>query len=209
MSRFVVEVATGSGFVVPDEVAVMGTNDDPLVCESTNPHISCVVQPSEQIGFESAKRLDLLMHGGTPPDNEKLFPPLKIAVRRSTDVLAIEDEDVRAALRFMQNHAHEPIDIHAVSVEVAISRRTLEKKFEKLVGRSPALELRRLRLELAKKLLAETSEPITNVCFSSGFNSRQTFSNIFRQQNGMTPSQYRRQFQVQQFTQEHLGSLSG
>ncbi len=197
MARFVVEMAGSLGLLVPDHVAVIGVNDDPLICESTNPHISAVIQPSEKIGLEAARRLDQLMHGKSTHERDIFLPPLGIAARRSTDMLAIEDEDVRKALRFLREHAHEPIDVADVAFDVAVSRRTLETKFRKLVGRTPALELRRIRLELSKRLLAETSEPITNVCFSSGFNSRQTFSNLFRLENGLTPSEYRKQFQTQ------------
>jgi LacI family transcriptional regulator len=197
MARFVVEVAKSRGYLVPDQIAVIGVNDDPLICESTNPHISAVIQPSEQIGFEAARRLDLLMHGNRPEELNALLPPLGIAARRSTDMLAVDDQDIRAALRFLREHAHEPIDVKDVAGKVAVSRRTLETKFRKLVGRTPALELRRVRLELAKRLLVETNDPVTSIVFASGFNSRQVFSSLFRRETGMTPSEYRRQFQVE------------
>ncbi len=194
MARFAVEVATSRGFLVPDQIAVIGVNDDPLVCESTNPHISAVVQPSEQIGLIAARRLDQLMRGESKHEKDVFLPPLGIAARRSTDMLAVEDEDVRKALRFLREHAHEPIDVADVAVEVAVSRRTLETKFRKMVGRTPALELRRVRLELAKKLLVETRDPVTNIVFAAGFNSRQVFSSLFRRETGMTPTEFRRQF---------------
>jgi LacI family transcriptional regulator len=197
IARFVVEVANSRGFQVPDQIAVIGVNDDPLVCESTNPHISAVIQPSEQIGYEAARQLDLLMRGESINEKNVFLPPLGIAARRSTDMLAVEDEDVREALRFLREHAHEPIDVADVAFKVAISRRTLETKFQKLVGRTPALELRRVRLELAKRLLVDTRDPVTNIVFAAGFNSRQVFSTLFRRETGMTPTEYRRQFHVE------------
>ena len=194
LARTVVDVARDCGLDVPDDVAVIGVNDDPLVCDATKPRLSAVVQPSEQIGFEAAQRLDQLMRGQGVASRQVFYPPLGVAARRSTDVLAIDDEDVRAALRFIQDHAHDPIEVADILKNVAVSRRTLETKFRKLLGRTPALELRRVRIEQAKKLLVETTEPITSVVFTAGFNSRQVFSNLFRREVGMTPSAYRRLF---------------
>lgn len=196
MARFVVEVATSRGYLVPDDIAIIGVNDDPIVCESTMPHISAVRQPSEQIGYIASRQLDLLMRGESGKGESIFIPTLGIAARRSTDMMAVDDDDVRAALRYLREHAQYPIEISDVAYKVAVSRRTLETKFRKLVGRTPAMELRRVRLELAKRLLAETNDPVTSVVFAAGFNSRQVFSNIFRREFGMTPSQYRKQFQI-------------
>lgn len=196
LARFVVEEAHNCGFDVPDQVAAIGVNDDPLVCESTNPHLSAVVQPSERIGLEAAKQLDAMLRGQLSPPLNILLPPLGIVGRRSTDMLAIDDELVRTAMRFIRDHCHEPIDIVDVTRASGGSRRSLETKFQKEIGRTPATELRRVRIELAKKLLAETTESVTSVVFASGFNSRQAFSNLFRRETGLTPTEYRRQFQT-------------
>lgn len=197
LARTVVEVAQECGFEVPDDIAVIGVNDDPLICESTVPHLSAVVQPAEQIGYEAAVRLDAAMSGRQVEPCATLLPPLGIAARQSTDTLAVEDEDVREALKFIREHAHQPIEVKDITDHVAVSRRTLETKFRTTVGRTPALELRRVRLELAKKLLAETNDPITSVVFASGFNSRQVFSSMFRRATGLTPSQYRRNLHIE------------
>lgn len=194
LARTVVEVATGCGLEVPDRVAVIGVNDDPLICESTVPHLSAVIQPAEQIGYQAAVRLNALMLGEKLDPRDCFLPPTGISVRQSTDMLAIEDEDVREAMKFIREHAHEAIDVEDVLRHVAVSRRTLESKFRSSIQRTPALELRRVRLELAKRLLAETNDPITNIVFASGFNSRQVFSSLFRKETGVTPSEYRRQF---------------
>ncbi|QDU56987.1 AraC family transcriptional regulator [Aeoliella mucimassa] len=196
LSRLVAEVALESGFEVPDEIAVMGVNDDPLICESTVPHLSAVVQPAERIGYEAALRLDAAMSGRPVESMVTFFPPVGVAVRQSTDVLAVDDEDVREALKYIRENAHLPIEVSDISEHIAISRRTLETRFRTMVGRTPALELRRVRLELAKKLLAETTDSITSVVFACGFNSRQVFSSLFRKEVGVTPSEYRHQFQM-------------
>ena len=194
LARFVSDVAHKTGFVVPDDVAVLGVNDDPIVCESTKPPLSAVAQPSEQIGVEAAKCLDLLMRGKVKTPPQVLLPPMGTVARRSTDVMAIEDEDVRTAMRYIHDNASQPIEVSDVASNVAVSRRTLETKFKRILGRTPSHELRQARMELAKKLLMDSDQPITKIAFAAGFNSRQVFSNMFRKETGMTASAYRRQF---------------
>jgi LacI family transcriptional regulator len=194
-ARIVSDVAQECGLDVPDQVAVLGVNDDPLVCESTNPHLSAVVQPSEQIGLEAARRLDALMSGAERKPTTTYLPPQGIAARQSTDTLAIADVAVRSALRFIRAHAAEPIEVADVIEAAGVSRRTLETRFRRLLGRTPAFELRRVRMQLAKRLLAETNEPITNIVYASGFNSRQVFCALFRKETGASPTAYRRRFQ--------------
>ena len=196
LARMVVELAIESGFEVPDDIAILGVTDDPLICESTVPHLSAVIQPTEQIGYQAAIRLNSLMLDESPESREVLLMPLGIAARQSTDMLAVQDEDVREALKFIRMYASEPIEVADVVAHVAVSRRTLETKFGIHIGRTPALELRRVRLELAKKLLAETNDPITNIVFATGFNSRQVFSSLFHRATGVTPSEYRRSFRI-------------
>ncbi|MCA9240543.1 MAG: substrate-binding domain-containing protein [Planctomycetales bacterium] len=196
LARLVVEVALECGFHVPDDVAVLGVNDDPLICESTVPHLSAVVQPAEKIGYRAAVRLDALMSGSALNTTPEFLLPVGVAGRESTNLLAVADDDIRSALRFIREHAQDPIEVAEIAEHVAISRRTLETKFRATLGRTPALELRRVRIELAKKLLAETSDPITNIVFAAGFNSRQVFSSLFRRVTGMTPSEYRRNHRI-------------
>lgn len=194
LARFVSDVAKRTGFAVPDDVAVIGVNDDPIVCESTKPPLSAVTQPSEQIGVEAANLLDQLMKGKKVKQRQTLLQPMGVIARRSTDVLAVEDEDLRAAMRYIREHADQPIEVIDVANNVAVSRRTLETKFKRILGRTPSLELRRARMELAKKLLMDSDQPITKIAFAAGFNSRQVFSNLFRRETGMTASAYRRRF---------------
>jgi len=194
LARYVSDVAQKIGFVVPDDVAVLGVNDDPIVCESTKPPLSAVAQPSEQIGVEAAKCLDLLMRRKVKRPPTILLPAMGTVARRSTDVMAIEDEDVRIAMRYIRENADQPIEVSDVASNVAVSRRTLETKFKRILGRTPSLELRQARMELAKKLLMDSDQPITQIAFAAGFNSRQVFSNMFRKETGMTASAFRRRF---------------
>ena len=136
------------------------------------------------------------MQGNEIEPRHLLLPPKGIVARRSTDMLAVDDPAVAVALRFIRENARMPIEVVDVAEQANLSRRSLETKFTKMIGRSPALEIRRVRIEQAKRPLAETTDPITNVVFAAGFNSRQVFSNVFHRETGMTPTAYRRQFQM-------------
>lgn len=197
LARAVIEAATRAGYLVPDQIAVIGVNEDPLVCESTDPPLSAVAQASEKIGLEAARRLDRLMRGESVEPRHVTLPPRAIVARRSTDMLAVDDPTVAAVLRFIRENAQEPIEVADVVETVDLSRRTLETKFLAATGRTLAVELRRVRVERAKRLLTETNDPITNIVFACGFNSRQVFCNIFRRETGMTPSEFRGQFKLE------------
>jgi len=199
IARSILEIAQNEGFLVPDEIAVLGVNDDPLVCESTSPPLSAVMQASEKIGLEAAHLLDRLMRGEEKKPREIRLPPVGVLARRSTDMLAVEDQLVATAICFIREHAHLPIEVVDIVEKADVSRRTLENRFVKAIGRTPGAEIRRIRLERAKRLLTETSDPITNIVYAAGFNSRQVFSSVFRCETGMTPSAYRNQFAIDVF----------
>jgi LacI family transcriptional regulator len=168
LARLVLQTAQGCGLLVPDEVAVIGVNDDPLVCESTNPALSAVVQASEKIGFEAAMRLESLMRGKAVTPTHTFVPPLGIAARRSTDMLAVNDEDVVGALRFIRDRAHEPIDVSDVAEHICVSRRSLETKMQKAIGRTPALELQRVRLKNADLSVPADYRSIIAIALAAG-----------------------------------------
>jgi LacI family transcriptional regulator len=121
-----------------------------------------------------------------------LLPPTRVVVRHSTDILAIEDEMVRDALRMIRNHATEGIRVLDVVRELAVARRALEQRFVRLIGRTPAAEIRRVRIEEAKRLLVETDRSIADIGRATGFGHQDLFSRVFRSGVGETPSQFRR-----------------
>ncbi len=131
------------------------------------------------------------MRGERPPEKPILIQPQGIVAHQSTDILAVEDEDLAAAIQFIRDHANEPIEIADVLREVAVSRRHLERAFEKVLGRSPAVEIRRRHIEQAKRLLTETDMQIPDVAESAGFRSATYFSYIFHREVGLSPLKYR------------------
>ena len=193
--RQLVEICNMSGIRVPDEVAILAGDTDDLMCEVCSPPLSSVALAGRKIGFEAAALLDHLMHGQTPKQKSYKVPPEGVISRQSTDILAIDNEAVVRALRFIQNHAFQGIVVKDILREVPVSRRSLEIQFKHYLGRSPAEEIRRVRLEKGQELLARTDNSIGEIAVTCGFANSTRFGVAFRQRFGMTPLAYRKQLQ--------------
>jgi LacI family transcriptional regulator len=187
------EVCRRLGLRVPEEIALLGVDDDDLECEMTRPRLSSVIVPAERIGFEAAALLDRLISGERPATAQILVTPPGVATRRSTEVLAIDDRNVAAAVRFIREHAHVPLRVADVLKEVVVGRRTLERKCHTALGWGVGEEIRRAHLDLARRLLVRTSLPMKVVAERSGFTDFRHMAGVFRQEVGMAPTTYRRQ----------------
>jgi LacI family transcriptional regulator len=180
------------GLRVPDDVAIVGVDDDELLCELAHPPLSSVAVPAERVGYEAAALLDGLLQGRTAPRQPVLLMPIGVVRRQSSDVLAIADADVAAALRFIRSPAARSITVADVLAAVPVSRRGLERRFRRLLGRGIWAEIRRVRLDRARTLLAGSDLPISRVATHAGFSDGKQLSVVFRQETGLTPTQYRR-----------------
>ena len=161
--RQVLEACRLISVAVPEEVAVVGVDNEEVVCELSDPPLSSVVPNTLRVGYEAASLLAAMMAGGRVRPKRTLVEPLGVVTRRSTDVLAIEDRQVAAAARFIREHACESIHIDDVLRAVAMSRSTLERRYQKILGHSPKHDLLRFRIERAKQLLAETDFPVASI----------------------------------------------
>lgn len=188
------ETCRAEGLHVPEDVAIVGMGNDDLVCEIARPSLSSVEVPTERIGYEAAALLDRLMEGLAPPRWPILIPPMGIVARQSSDLVAIEDADVVAALRLIRGRDHVPTRVQDILREVPVSRRSLERKFRKVLNRGISQEIRRVHLERAKSLLAGTDLAMSAIAESAGFLDGRHLSIIFRQETGLTPTAYRTQF---------------
>jgi len=191
LGRQLIESCHQTGLRVPEDVAIVGGDYDELLCETCTPSLSGVAVPSEQVGHEAALQLDRLIRGEPPPAEPIHIEPHGVIARQSTDLLAIEDDDLARAIRFIRDHASEPIEVKDVLREVAISRRRLERGFQKVLGRSPSAEIRRQRVERARRLLTDTDLPIPDVAETSGFGSSTYFAYLFKRETGSSPLKYR------------------
>jgi LacI family transcriptional regulator len=180
------------GLLVPEQVAVMGGDEDSLLCETCNPPLSGVALTSERIGYEAAALLDRLLQGKPSPQEPILIEPTRVVVRQSTDTLAIDDEDLARAIAFIRVRAATPLQVSDVLRAVPVSRSWLERRFQEALGRSPAEEIRRVRLERARQLLADTDMSVPQIAAASGFGSREYLAYAFKQATGLTPREFRK-----------------
>lgn len=178
---------------VPDEVAVLGVDNDEMLCELSDPPMSSVEPNTEKIGYEAARLLERMMGGQAPRTTLQTIQPLGVVTRLSTDVLAIRDRQIAAALRFIRDHATSSIGVSDVLRHVSVSRSTLERRFSELLQRSPKEEIIRQRLHRVRQLLLETDYTLARVAELSGFSHHEYMSTLFRQKVGCTPGQFRKQ----------------
>ncbi|QDT55897.1 Xylose operon regulatory protein [Caulifigura coniformis] len=178
---------------VPEDVSILGVDNDELYCSVSDPSLSSVIVPAEAVGVEAVNQVErLIRERRTTLEHDILLPPIGIATRRSTDFLAIEDADVLAALNFIRDNLHRPIQVPDVLRAVSISRRSLERKVWDAVGITLGAVLRRSRLDRAKQLLVESDLPITAVSRRTGYTDLRHIELAFRQSLGVTPSAFRR-----------------
>lgn len=187
----VLDACRQAGLAVPDEVAVLGVDNDELLCELAAPPLSSVIPNTHRTGYEAAALLDRMMSGEEVAAEPHLIPPLGIAARQSTDVLAIDDREVVRAMQFIRAHACEGIDVSDVLAVVNVSRRVLEQRFRKLLRRSPHEEILHLRLARVQQLLSETDLPLYLIAEATGFEHVEYLSVAFKRELGLTPRQFR------------------
>jgi LacI family transcriptional regulator len=187
----VVEACRFAGLRVPEDIAVVGVDNDDLLCELARPSLSSVIVPAERVGYEAAALLDRLLAGQQPPRQPVFIPPPGVVSRQSSDVLAIEDPVVAQAVRFLRDSAHLPLRVADVLRAVPVSRRALERRFQAVFERGLAAEIRRLRIDKARQLLAESDLPMNRIAERSGFSSQYQLSRAFRREVGTTPTAYR------------------
>lgn len=189
----VARAAHHCGLSIPDDVAILCGDDDELLCETNSPPLSGIIVASEQIGREAACVLHKLISGQSPPEEPLLIKPSGIHGRASTDLLAIDDPDIVAAIRYIRANAHRPIRVDDVAKAVAVSRRVLERRFHKVLQVTVGEQIARSHIERAKRLLIETDMPVPAVAEASGFGSPEYLSTVFRKTVGLTPFKYRSQ----------------
>jgi LacI family transcriptional regulator len=189
-AREVLDACRLAGLHVPEEIAVLGVNDDELICEMADPPLSSVMHNARRIGYEAAAMLDRLMQRKQVVA-DIVVDPLGVKTRQSTDLLAIEDPEVAVAVRFIREHACEGIRVDDVLDQVALSRRALEKRFRAAVGRPPHVEIRRAQLERVKELLTGSDYKLEKIAEVTGFSSAQYLAGLFRRIMHMTPGAWR------------------
>jgi LacI family transcriptional regulator len=181
---------------IPEQLAVMGVDNDEIFCDLANPPLSSVALSVERIGFEAARLLDNLMRDQAPKKVQMKIPPLGAVVRTSTDVLNVADPVIAEAVRYIRAHAQDDLQVEDVLRIVNLSRRSFEQRFRAALGITPAVEIRRVQIDRAKRALRETDQSMPDVALASGFRDAKQLSSTFHKMTRMTPSEYRRQHRI-------------
>lgn len=188
----VLETCERMGISVPDEVSLIGMNDSLLAVEAMHTPISSVEPNLELVGYRGAELLDQLMRGKKVPADPVRITPLGMIARKSSDLVAINHPGVASSLRFMWDHCHEPIGVNELAKAASMSLRSFHEAFVENVGRPPGHELHRIRIERAKKLLADSSEKMDAIAKLCGYQSGNSFWVSFKQATGMSPQNYQK-----------------
>lgn len=194
-SRYLIDVCRKKGLYVSQDVAIVGTGNETVICDAPPPTLTSIDIGCSRIGYRAAALLGELMAGGTAPEKPILMPPAELVPRQSTDIFAASDPMVSRALRFISENSHERIEVKEVVAAVATNRRSLERRFRQSIGKSIAEEITRLRLERAKRRIVETDAPMKDVAMEAGFRNADHFYKVFSRVEGIPPSQFREERQ--------------
>ena len=184
------------GIFVPEQLAVLGVDNDPVLCAVCFPRLSSIELGSERIGYEAAALLDRMMAGQPPPKKGICIEPQGVIARESTDILAIDDIEIAQAVRLIRQQACRHLRVTQITEVLGLSRRLFEQRFQQALHRNPKEEILRHQMERAKMLLSNTDLTITKVAKESGFTSLAYFSRAFRRQIGLTPRDYRKKHRL-------------
>ncbi|MBP3529702.1 MAG: substrate-binding domain-containing protein [Thermoguttaceae bacterium] len=179
------------GLKAPLDVAVVGVDNDALLCESTTPFLSSVATNLEETIFRAAEILDRQMKGETNDGETLYYDPVGVVDRGSTAPVLTDDAVVLNALELMRLNLHRPFGVAEIATKTDVSRRTLELRFQKKLGRSVLDAAREMRLEKAKLLLTETNRSVADVAKLCGFRSENYLATVFRERLGVAPLKYR------------------
>ncbi|WP_206028508.1 AraC family transcriptional regulator [Thalassoroseus pseudoceratinae] len=190
--QHVIEACSKIGVSVPEQVAVIGVDNDELLCRVCSPPLSSVIPNAEAVGYRAAEVLAELMSGDNSPPRTEIIEPLDVATRQSTDVVAIQDRDIASALRFIRENACRGISVDEVVRNSAVSRSTLERQVRKYLGRTPQEEIRHVQIGRARELLLTTDLPTERIAGLCGFEHSEYFHVVFKRITKTTPGEFRR-----------------
>jgi LacI family transcriptional regulator len=184
------------GLAVPDDVSVVGVENDDLFCTMSDPPMSSVEIPGRRIGYEAAALLHKLINGRRVPRKHISLLPVEVVARASSEKSQISDPDIVQALQFIADNADKPITVKDILKDLLICRRSFERRFKEMTGRTPKKQMIDAHIARAKRLLVNTDLAIPEVATQSGFVRPGVLSRAFRRQMGIAPIAYRKRFRV-------------
>ena len=193
-SQHVFEACQLAGLRVPNDVAILGVDNDEVICNMVYPPLSSIALNLEKAGYEAAHLLDKMMNNHKIDNRTLLVGSSRVVTRQSTDIIAVEDEIVIDAIRYIQQNVKKAIQVHELADAVAVSRRSLERRFRVALGCSILEEIRRVRVDHISRLLVETDRSILRIARTFGFTGVDHISRYFRKEKGIGPRAYRKRY---------------
>lgn len=188
-------IAIESGFNVPDEIAILGVNNDQAICNICDPPLSSIALNFKKAGYAAARLLDKIINGQETMRGQCVeIQPTHVESRGSTDIFAIDDADIVQALKYIKQNSNKPLQVNEIANHVCVSKRSLQLKFQRLLGRSIHEEIIQAHFEIAKAMLLETNLSIDEIALRSGFHYTSNMRRAFKQNTGMLPQKYRQHF---------------
>jgi LacI family transcriptional regulator len=195
-AAYLINALIAAGIEVPGEVAVLGTNNDETFCALARVPMSSIGLSAPRIGFQAAKLLDQWIEHGQEPDPVTLIEPQDVFERQSTRSYGVSDVVVANAMQYIRNHAIGHVRVEDIAQSCGVGRRTLERRFDELLERSPHEAVIETRMDTAKKMLVQTDFSMEEIASRSGFSNKRQLSSTFRRVLNLTPSEYRRTHQL-------------
>ncbi|ADE54441.1 substrate-binding domain-containing protein [Coraliomargarita akajimensis] len=192
LGRFLCGTCQQLGWKVPEQVAVIGANNDDLVCGLSYPMLSSVAIPWEKIGELVGESMHSLLAGEVTSPEPVLLPPGGVVLRHSANHLAVEDPTLRRAMSYLSERLQDPISVGGMCADLRVARRGLERKFQEFYRCTPWEMLCQMRVNQAKHLLAETNHPVSMISDLCGFNDPERMAVVFKRLTGEPPSQFRK-----------------
>jgi len=190
--QHVTEACKAVGISVPEHIAVLGVDNDLIICNLSDPPLSSISLNTEKAGFETAHLLNKMMFENPQNFSDIYVEPLQVISRRSTDFLAVDDKEISKALHYIYYHFKEKICVDDIVGATAVSRRVLEKRFQSVLKHTILDEINTLRIEHVKQLLIETELPISEISSVCGYTDIKNLSRYFRKHQGINPMEYRK-----------------
>ncbi|MCR9201663.1 MAG: helix-turn-helix domain-containing protein, partial [Planctomycetaceae bacterium] len=181
---------------VPDDLGVIGVDDDDAICPLSSPPLSSVRPDAERVGYRAAEVLDQMMQGQPPGSALELIPPTSVVQRLSTQVMAVEDRELARVVRFIREFACDGIDVNDVAEFTSLSRRQLERRFRQQLQQTPHEAITAIQVERVRELLRESDLTLEEMAPLAGYRHKERLAAVFKRESGETPGAYRRRMQI-------------
>jgi LacI family transcriptional regulator len=194
--QHVTEACKQAGIRIPEEVAVLGVDNDETICNLSDPPLSSIVLDTEKAGYEAARLLDDLINNKTQDIHNIIVEPTQVITRQSTDIYAANDKYIAKALKYIHQNIENNIQVNHVLKQIPLSRRALEKRFQQITGFPVYKYIYTLRIEKFAAKLLETDKTIFEISLETGFSDSKNISRQFKEIKGCNPNEYRRKYLI-------------